>query len=285
MKVSWRNAVQDPVFTSYIRSKLPSTLNDMNGFDPLEPFDPDLSVGPSFLYDAVTTLGLAMCRAQEPFFIAEDVMPYMKNLSFSGASGDVNFDDESATRNFRSVAFTVWNVRPTEDTQDHESTFELIPSHIYDEGTWKNVRENTFIYPDGTAIPPDVLAPLEPEHSQVSAGGFVAGVAVLAIALFSSVYCLFWTIRNRRQPVVCASQMPFLVLISVGAMVSSLSIVPLAIQETSNNQKTLDFACMAFPWLYTSGLSIAFSALCVKMWRLFEVSQCARLAPWPVRLS
>lgn len=127
IKVSWRSTIQDPVFTSYLRSKLPSTLQEMGGFDPAEPLELDMCAGSSFLYDAVTAAGMTMCQTEQPFFMAEDVIPFIKNCSlFTGATGTVNFD-ESATRDFRTVIFTLWNVLPREDaSRDGENSFSLI---------------------------------------------------------------------------------------------------------------------------------------------------------------
>lgn len=277
---SWRQAIQDPVFDAHVRSKMPLALGVMRGYEPGAPFAQDPTVDASFLYDAVTTFGIAMCDTEVEFFTAPDVIPTLQNITFGGLTGNVLFDSVG-TRDYRTVTFTVWNARPREvedgpvDSDDDElPSFTFVPVHFYNDGAWNDVGDNTtFIYKDGTAIPPDNLAPLAEDSESVRQSSVVAAVALLGVFVLASLFCLAWTITNRREPVVCASQEVFLVLIATGSLIASLTVIPLAIQESPvESQDLKNFACMGVPWLFYTGVSVASSAITVKLWRLRQVS-------------
>jgi Trk-type K+ transport system membrane component len=65
---------------------------------------------------------------------------------------------------------------------------------------------------------------------------------------------------------VRAAQPLFLALVSIGSIVTSSTILPMSMEETTvaYGEHGLDMACMAAPWLYFLGMNIAFSALFAK---------------------
>jgi hypothetical protein len=272
MIASWQKAVRDPVFLAYVQEKT-RFMEPMVGSGYVPVFAPEPFMDSSFLYDAVTAMGIAMCQAQAEFFTAKDVAPLLQNLSFRGATGNVVFS-ETGTRDYRTVTFTVWNAVPRDPQVDDSQglrSFTLIPIHSYSEGAWKHISEtNKFIYADGTTFPPDHLAPVEATDNYVNSASLAIGLSMLGLAMLSSLYCLGWTIVNRREPVVCAAQMTFLVMIASGSLVMSASGIPLALLEVDFDRQ-LNSACMVVPWMFNIGLSAATSAISVKLWRIREV--------------
>jgi alpha-beta hydrolase superfamily lysophospholipase len=72
--------------------------------------------------------------------------------------------------------------------------------------------------------------------------------------------------------IVDSAQPLFLIVVSAGALIMTLAIVPLAFEETvTTSEQLLNAACMAVPWLYFIGTSIALSALLAKMNAVYKV--------------
>jgi ABC-type sugar transport system substrate-binding protein len=97
------------------------------------------------------------------------------------------------------------------------------------------------------------------------------------IALLSISFAC-WSIRRRKHRVVRASQPEFLVLICVGCFIMGSSLIPLTIDDsssdgdiTTDDTQSADIACQAFPWLFSIGFTLTFSALFSKTWRVNRV--------------
>jgi len=71
--------------------------------------------------------------------------------------------------------------------------------------------------------------------------------------------------------VVRASQPIFLHMICAGIAVMGLSIVPMGIDDSIASNEICSAACMAMPWLLSSGFALAFSALFSKIWRINQI--------------
>ena len=118
------------------------------------------------------------------------------------------------------------------------------------------------------------------------------GYTLFAIQAFLSLACAAWAVHYRNRRVVKASQPLFLCLVSFGAFVISLAIIPMAEQgeyrylvdpltrmqtdELNPNASNLDAACMAWPWLFSMGFAVVFSALFAKIWRIRLVFKAAQ---------
>jgi hypothetical protein len=94
------------------------------------------------------------------------------------------------------------------------------------------------------------------------------GYTLVTVALGASLLSIVWVVRNRKTRIVYASQPIFLVLISVGAAVLSLSILPMGIDDEDSNVVTCDMACMSIPWFLVLGWTVVFSALFSKLRRI-----------------
>jgi hypothetical protein len=128
----------------------------------------------------------------------------------------------------------------------------------------KNARSS------GTGVNASCLYIPEEEMTFINQGLLALGYALFCIQACMSMSCVAWTIYYREHKVVKASQPLFLCLISFGALVMSLGIIPICVQDTDSSNK-VDWACMATPWLFSMGFSIIFSALFAKITRIWIV--------------
>ena len=98
------------------------------------------------------------------------------------------------------------------------------------------------------------------------------GYVCFGIVLLSIAGCLFWTYRNRTSIVVSAAQPFFLVMVAIGVLIMSGSLIPLTFDdgggsEDMSHAKSV-VICMSVPWFAFTGFTITFSALFSKLWRV-----------------
>ncbi|CAB9501374.1 acid type B receptor subunit 2 [Seminavis robusta] len=87
--------------------------------------------------------------------------------------------------------------------------------------------------------------------------------------------CAIWLYCYRNTTQVTYSQPFFLLLVLLGCLISSSTIIPLA-QEDSPTDDTAVPACMMIPWLYSVGFSVTFGSLFAKILRVWLIfSQAA----------
>jgi len=119
-------------------------------------------------------------------------------------------------------------------------------------------------------------------------------LAILGWVLFgaiacAAIFCLCWTLRYRRESqVVRLAQPEFLIMIAIGVLVISASLIPLSYEygdEPTMLCTTADHAdhgdtssrtfkigiCMSVPWLSFTGFTVVFSALFAKTWRVNQI--------------
>lgn len=100
-----------------------------------------------------------------------------------------------------------------------------------------------------------------------------AAYASVGIVWLLALFFIGWLTKHRQDPVVTISQYQFLVLICVGAMISSSSIIPLSFEADVGEDTTqASNACMTIPFLYTIGWILEYSSLCAKSYRLYRVT-------------
>ena len=130
----------------------------------------------------------------------------------------------------------------------------------------------------------------EEDLNFISPGWLGVGYFFCAITVFTGLLCLGWMFVFRGKKVVRASQPPFLVMLVIGAILSSCAIIPMG-TETNYRISTdpfsgatigsnpdidkVDAACMAVPWLYGIGFSLVYAALFSKIWRVKLLFQAA----------
>jgi 7 transmembrane sweet-taste receptor of 3 GCPR/5'-nucleotidase, C-terminal domain len=127
----------------------------------------------------------------------------------------------------------------------------------------------------------DVFLRVTPTHDLNQLGSMsILGWTFSTIVLCTALFFCTWVIRNRKLRIVKTMQPVFLVAICVGVFVMGLSIIPLSIDDGIASQRGSDIACMAIPWLFCTGFTIAQSALFSKLWRinkLFNAPQMRRM--------
>jgi hypothetical protein len=122
--------------------------------------------------------------------------------------------------------------------------------------TW-NVLE-PFVYRSGSAYPPKLLR-TTPEQNYLKPGIRAVGLALMAVALFTSVSASIWIFFRRKHPVVRKTQPFALHFICLGSFVTSWSIFPLSFDESYGWTNTqLDMGCMSVPWLASIGHIITY---------------------------
>ncbi|CAB9511865.1 Gamma-aminobutyric acid (GABA) B receptor [Seminavis robusta] len=87
----------------------------------------------------------------------------------------------------------------------------------------------------------------------------------------------YWIVKHRKDPVVLLSQFEFLVLICLGAIISSSTIFALGAQAGSDEDTTAaSRACQAAPFLYTTGWVLQYASLSAKSIRLYKIMTLGR---------
>eukprot|EP00934_Nitzschia_sp_Nitz4_P002197 Nitzschia sp. Nitz4//scaffold242_size29646//5712//8904//NITZ4_008047-RA/size29646-processed-gene-0.10-mRNA-1//1//CDS//3329543803//2197//frame0 len=103
-------------------------------------------------------------------------------------------------------------------------------------------------------------------HTAVTATWVLAGLILL---------WLFWF---RNEPVVKVSQIEFLVLICVGTMVCSSSLIAFGIQrETGEDLSPATMGCKMAPFLYSVGWCLRYSSLTAKTFRLYQTMRSLKV--------
>jgi len=108
----------------------------------------------------------------------------------------------------------------------------------------------------------------------------IAGFVCFSLIALYAIICALWTIFCRRTVIVKAAQPLFLVMVALGVLVMSSSLIPLSFDDDGNPDAFSETfkvgICMSIPWLGFIGFTITFSALFAKTWRinkLFLASQ------------
>lgn len=110
------------------------------------------------------------------------------------------------------------------------------------------------------------------EENLIGNGILILGYAVVGISWSLSLFSFMWILRNRKSNIVEASQPEFLVLICVGALISSSILVALSFQAgNSDDARLAGIGCKTAPLLYTVGWVFMFGSLCAKTYRMFKI--------------
>ena len=178
---AWRLALDDPIMVSYFRRKQKAINPKVPDYDfDTTPFLREPSSHMYFVYDAVVAMGLGLAVAGDeveypPGRGVYDAVRY--NLTFEGASGLVDLNDDSGTREPESVSYAVWNARMVhleegEDGRHGKVKYDLVPtshlkairvmgdsddgtkSEVRPRGAWEDVPGQTFLYSGGSSTPP-----------------------------------------------------------------------------------------------------------------------------------
>jgi hypothetical protein len=147
---------------------------------------------------------------------------------------------------------------------------EVVTCFAYDPHLNKSIQVQALTFPSGSTIPPPVTDASVVEASYVPIGISAVSWALAGIVMALSLAFAAWTIANRNNPQVRASQPTFLVLVCIGTLMVGVSMVLSSYQYYS----TVSY-CMVHVWLLSLGVSLVFAALFAKTWRIFQVFKSA----------
>jgi 7 transmembrane sweet-taste receptor of 3 GCPR len=110
------------------------------------------------------------------------------------------------------------------------------------------------------------------DDNLLSPGILSFGYVMVALTWLLCLAFMSWIWTYRNDPVVNVSQKEFLILICVGAMISSSTIIALSFQAGSDEDTAqASTGCTVAPFLYTIGWALQYSSLTAKTFRLFTV--------------
>jgi 7 transmembrane sweet-taste receptor of 3 GCPR len=114
------------------------------------------------------------------------------------------------------------------------------------------------------------------EDNLVPSGLLALGYCIVAVIYSLAIGFAVWTILHRDDPVVRIGQVEFLLMICVGPMISSSSIIIFGIQAGSLEDDTAaSRACRALPFLYTTGWILQYGSLSAKTYRMYNIMKAA----------
>lgn len=223
-----------------------------------------------FLYDAAIGLGLAACDAakDDTYFDGQAHYDTFKNTTFSGATGQNVYYQDTGSRTGTSATFIMMNVIETERTNNMAKLSPEV-SDVFENGEWKSLLP--FVFNDGSITPHSDLPPLEVKMNYIGwvlrGIGFVMSCIIIGLAVGFFV----WTQKHRNAKVVKASQPMFLHMIGAGCFLMALSIFFLSIDDEIASQKTCTATCTTAPWFFCVGWILSFSALFAKTLRVNKI--------------
>ena len=195
LRTAWREALADPAFVAYVRAKLPESLKKISGFDPNALFGQEPSQLSPLTYDAITGLGLSMCRAGEAteFFTGPEIYDQFRNLTFDGTSGRVILIPETGTRNYTSLTYVLWNVQTYDKLDDQGRVqFQLAPTNYHQDDKWNAVEGIPFIYGDNSTEVPNSLPPVDMDMNYIGNAGRIVGYILMGIVMLCGLATLVW---------------------------------------------------------------------------------------------
>jgi 7 transmembrane sweet-taste receptor of 3 GCPR/Tyrosine-protein kinase ephrin type A/B receptor-like len=111
----------------------------------------------------------------------------------------------------------------------------------------------------------------------LSPGTLAFGYIAAGITWILSIAFAGWLFKHRNDPVVLLSQLEFMLLVCLGAVISSSTIFALSVQAGPDEDTTsASLACQAAPFLYTTGWVLQYASLSAKSWRLHRIMNGGR---------
>jgi len=264
---------EDVELQEYFRSRV-TDPDLLDGFDMTGTF-------PLFFallhYDAVMSLGLAACEAETALFDAKEFYETLKHLDFEGASGRVQFDNNTGTRS-AGIRFGIYNIVANNvPNEEGLITFTSTLSTTVDFARVHNevLELEPFIFNPGTSEVPISLPEITMQENKLASGTQIVAWTVSGFIILWSLWWAWWTWKYRKKAIVRASQPFFLFMLLAGTVIMASAIIPLSFQEPMS-PRALNIACMVSPWLVSLGFTTVFSALFTKTGRIFLIYRNSR---------
>ena len=262
----WSQKRQDEGFIDYVRRKthLLTGLTIESNMDSLNVAVQPLFTRP-FLYDAVTSLALAMCRSggnnATSLFTGTQIYEHFRILNQEGASGRILIDEVSGTRDYKTINFVLWNGRATGNP---DQPVALVPTRWYKNGVWEPIGNKAFLYHGGGTAHPTALPQVEEDLNVISSSTRAIGFLLMGITAGSCAIFLLWMIWYWDSRLVLSMNRSFLLQILGGSIVMVATAFPLSRDETTTGEQGLDVSCKLSPWLYVMGVSLVVGGLLAK---------------------
>ena len=145
------------------------------------------------------------------------------------------------------------------------SSYDMVLTSVFEDGEWKAVKGEQFIYSDGTMTP---LTPIRYtfDSNYLSHRIFVFGMVLMSLAMAVSLGSLFWVAMHRKERLVAAGQPEFLYALCIGSAICASTLVFVSFDEGMGySVETLGSLCRIAPWLFVVGYVIIYCALAAKV--------------------
>ena len=279
---AWKD-LGDPRALEYVNSKQPAP--PLSGLPPYKKDAGYFAQFPNhivtFSYDAIVGLGMAACEMEEETanipgeetFSGKDHLSTFVGNTFRGASGDVEIVGQTRTALSSYFVMAAMTKNPINETH---SNFKGSPIPFYydtdpNQLKWKTFGGKPFVYSGNTTDPPKELPDSSEDMNHIQPAFRIIGAVLAGIGMFLAVGCGATTVKLRNNKVIKASQPEFLILICVGCLLMVSTIIPLSIDDSVASEEGCSTACMAAPFLFSIGFTIAFSALFAKTNRINQL--------------
>ncbi len=296
---SWQEVANSDAesFVSYINAHLPPlNITDPSFQFQLDPniFDTPLAErndaggfadGTPFLYDAISSMGLAACAAEKaaseagaPFVASETgkaIQTAALRQSFDAVSGTIEYN-EFGSRSATTARVELYNLR-----SKRSGDVSMVLVGAYDKGNW-TLKSNAdgsrkVIFSGGSSKPPPWRSPPVINRNLIAGGLRLTMYIFVGLEVMLALLCGMWTCRYWNTPIVRASQPIFLLLICLGTIISTFAIVPLSFDNNDGNEAdtALHASCRAIAPVFSIGFCITFASLFAKQFRVWWVFQRA----------
>ena len=208
------------------------------------------------------------------------IMKAVRNVTFSGATGIVDFGwrPQPYSRIFRQPSHShvgLYQVQPDKSTGLLKI---VLVKHWDGETNWSSLTGRSLQFRDGSS---DLVngMPVAVDFNYLSTSVRIFGLALMSFSWLLAIVAIAMISVYRQKRNVRASQPFFMILLCVGALVTSSTIFTLSFDENAGwTDSQLDFACSTAPWLFFLGQIIGFSAIFTKLIRVDRVMQFRRQA-------
>jgi hypothetical protein len=273
-----------------------SSGTNLKAFSPTFFADVEPNDVATFAFDAAITIGMAACDLVASG-VAIDSAEYsgaklyenILALNFTSVTGNVVFD-ETGSRLSSTGSYVLYNHRVVDEVTESP----LIGAWTAAGGwTWTD-SDDPFTFAGGTTEPPnDVEVPIE-NFNFVSDGLKTIGTLLVVINVIVAIVMAVLTNMKKKNRVIRASQPMFLMMILVGCIMSTMTIIPMAADDSNvtdlrdvvdddgnilyRTSDTASNSCMMVPTLYSLGFVFSFSALFAKVTRIAKIFGNKKLA-------
>ena len=190
----------------------------------------------SYAYDAVILAGIAACRASS--LSGHGLKKELLKGDFIGVSGRVLVDESIGSRTHETSTIVLNQIRSKSGHMHFEDAIYLWGRSNADaDPVWTKQRDDADLdFIDFGSIPPPSVV-LEKEERNMIGPMKVLGKVLFGINAFLSCFFILWTYFNRDRVIIRYAQPMFLILIAVGCVVSSATILYLGVEDDDSSQR------------------------------------------------